>query len=124
MPGSVHAGQYSAVTHYLKAVGRAGPGQGEGQRRAAVVEQMKATPTDDPLFGKGAVRTDGRVIHDMYLFEVKSPAESKEPWDYYTLKRTVPAGRRVPPDRPGRLQDGAELTRHEPGGRGDGFTLD
>jgi branched-chain amino acid transport system substrate-binding protein len=52
---------------------------------------MKAAPTDDALFGKGRVRQDGRVIHDMYLFEVKSPAESKEPWDYYTLKRTIPA---------------------------------
>ena len=52
---------------------------------------MKAMPTDDPLFGRGAVRKDGRVIHDLYLFEVKSPAQSKEPWDYYTLKRTVPA---------------------------------
>jgi branched-chain amino acid transport system substrate-binding protein len=52
---------------------------------------MKATPTDDPLFGKGAVRKDGRAIHDMHLFEVKSPDQSKEPWDYYTHKRTVPA---------------------------------
>jgi branched-chain amino acid transport system substrate-binding protein len=52
---------------------------------------MKATPTNDPLFGKGAVRKDGRVIHDMYLFEVKSPEQSKEPWDYYIHKRTVPA---------------------------------
>ena len=57
----------------------------------AVVAAMKATPTDDPLFGKGAVRKDGRVIHDMHLFEVKSPDQSKEPWDYYTHKRTVPA---------------------------------
>ena len=57
----------------------------------AAVEQMKAMPTDDPLFGKGKVRMDGRVIHDMYLFEVKSPAQSKEPWDYYNLRRTIPA---------------------------------
>ena len=57
----------------------------------AVIEQMKATPTDDPLFGKGEVRKDGRVIHDMHLFEVKSPEQSKEPWDYYTLRRTIPA---------------------------------
>ena len=48
-------------------------------------------PTDDPIFGKGRVRQDGRVIHDMHLFEVKSPAESKEPWDYYQHKRTIPA---------------------------------
>jgi branched-chain amino acid transport system substrate-binding protein len=57
----------------------------------AVVEAMKSMPTKDPLFGDGAVRKDGRVIHNMYLFEVKSPEQSKEPWDYYNLKRTVPA---------------------------------
>ena len=57
----------------------------------AAIQQMKATPTDDPLFGQGKVRLDGRVIHDMYLFEVKSPAQSKEAWDYYTLRRTIPA---------------------------------
>ncbi len=90
MPGSVHAGQYSAVTHYLKAVVALGPDRAKASGRA-VVDQMKAMPTDDPLFGKGEVRKDGRVIHDMYLFQVKSPAESKGPWDYYTLKRTVPA---------------------------------
>jgi branched-chain amino acid transport system substrate-binding protein len=55
------------------------------------MEVMKATPTDDPLFGKGMVRKDGRVIHDLHLFEVKSPEQSKGPWDYYNLKRTVPA---------------------------------
>ena len=90
MPGSVHAGQYSAVTHYLKSVIAIGPEKAKASGRA-VIEHMKATPTDDPLFGKGQVRQDGRVIHAMYLFEVKSPAESKEPWDYYTLRRTIPA---------------------------------
>ncbi len=90
MPGSVHAGQYSAVTHYLKAAVAIGPDKTMASGRAAIA-QMKATPTDDPLFGKGRVREDGRVIHAMYLFEVKSPTESKEPWDYYTLKRTIPA---------------------------------
>jgi branched-chain amino acid transport system substrate-binding protein len=90
MPGSVHAGQYSAVTHYLKAAVALGPDKAMASGRAAMA-QMKATPTDDPLFGKGRVREDGRVIHDMHLFEVKSPAASKEPWDYYTLKRTIPA---------------------------------
>jgi branched-chain amino acid transport system substrate-binding protein len=78
------------VTHYLKAVITIGPEKAIASGRA-VVEQMKAMPTEDKLFGKGAVRKDGRVIHDLYLFEVKSPAESKEPWDYYTLKRIVPA---------------------------------
>jgi branched-chain amino acid transport system substrate-binding protein len=90
MPGSVHAGQYSAVAHYLKAVLAIGADKAKASGRAAIVH-MKATPTEDPLFGKGRVRVDGRVIHDMHLFEVKSPAESKEPWDYYTLRRTIPA---------------------------------
>ena len=51
---------------------------------------MKATPTDDPLFGKGYIRRDGRKIHDMYLFEVKKPAESKGPYDYYKPVRAIP----------------------------------
>jgi branched-chain amino acid transport system substrate-binding protein len=90
VPGSVHAGQYSAVMHYLKAAVAVGPARAKASG-LAVVEKMKATPTDDPLFGHGKVRQDGRVIHNMYLFEVKSPEQSKQPWDYYTLKRTVPA---------------------------------
>jgi branched-chain amino acid transport system substrate-binding protein len=90
VPGSVHAGQYSAVTHYLKAVAAMGVDRAKASGRAAIA-QMQAMPTDDPLFGKGQVRKDGRVIHNMYLFEVKSPAESKEPWDYYNLKRVIPA---------------------------------
>jgi branched-chain amino acid transport system substrate-binding protein len=90
VPGSVHAGQYSAVTHYLKTAAAIGPDKAMASGRTAI-EHMKATPTNDPLFGEGKVRTDGRVIHNMYLFEVKSPAESKAPWDYYTLRRTIPA---------------------------------
>lgn len=90
VPGSVHAGQYSAVTHYLKAVVKVGYDKAKASGRT-VVEAMKAMPTNDPLFGDGLVRKDGRVIHNMYLFEVKSPEQSKGPWDYYNLKRTVPA---------------------------------
>jgi branched-chain amino acid transport system substrate-binding protein len=90
VPGSVHAGQYSAVMHYLKTAAAIGPDNAMASGRTAI-EHMKATPTSDPLFGDGKVRADGRVIHNMYLFEVKSPAESKEPWDYYTLRRTIPA---------------------------------
>jgi branched-chain amino acid transport system substrate-binding protein len=90
VPGSIHAGQYSAVTHYLKAVLKVGYDKAKASGRA-VIEEMKATPTNDPLFGDGMVRKDGRVIHNMYLFEVKSPEQSKGPWDYYNLKRTVPA---------------------------------
>lgn len=86
-PSMLHAGAYSAVLHYLRAVKAVGSAE-DGRR---VVEQMKAMPTDDPLFGRGSIRADGRVIHDMYLFQVKSPAESKAPWDYYTLRKTIPA---------------------------------
>ena len=90
VPNSVQAGQYSAVTHYLKAVLALGPDKAQASGRAALAH-MKATPAEDPIFGKSTVRPDGRVIHPMYLFQVKSPAESKEPWDYYTLRRTIPA---------------------------------
>ncbi len=90
VPGSVHAGQYSGVMHYLKCATAMGVDKAIASGRAAI-QQMKATPTGDPLFGKGKVRLDGRVIHDMYLFEVKSPAQSNEAWDYYTLRRTIPA---------------------------------
>jgi branched-chain amino acid transport system substrate-binding protein len=86
-PTMVHAGVYSAVTHYLKAV-EALKNDADG---AKVVAKMKETPTDDPLFGKGTIREDGRKIHPMYLFEVKKPAESKAPWDYYKLRATIPA---------------------------------
>src|SRR5215469_7794712 len=90
VPGSVHAGQYSAVTHYLKAATGMGVDKALASGRAAV-NQMKAMPTDDPLFGSGKVRIDGRVIHDMHLFEVKAPDQSKEAWDYYIHRRTIPA---------------------------------
>jgi branched-chain amino acid transport system substrate-binding protein len=86
-PTMVHAGVYSAVTHYLKAV-EALKSDADGR---AVVARMKETPTQDPLFGEGTVRADGRKIHPMYLFEVKTPKESKRPWDYYKLRATIPA---------------------------------
>ena len=70
---------------------------------------MKAMPTEDPIFGKGRVRPDGRVIHDMHLFEVKSPEQSKEPWDYYTHKRTIPADQAFRPLDQGGLHFGAQL---------------
>ena len=85
-PTMVHAGIYAATLHYLKAVA-----QTKSRDGAKVVDAMKAMPTDDPIFGKGTIRPDGRKMHDMYLFEVKKPAESKYPWDYYTLKQTIPA---------------------------------
>jgi branched-chain amino acid transport system substrate-binding protein len=92
-PTMIHAGVYSAVTHYLKAL-EALKSDADG---AAVVAKMKATPTDDPLFGKGEIRADGRKIHDMYLFEVKKPSESKAPWDYYKLRATIPAAQAFRP---------------------------
>jgi len=85
-PTMVQAGVYSGVLHYLKAV----EPLKSAKDGAAVVAQIKATPTDDPLFGKGEVRADGRKIHDSYLFEVKKPEESKGPWDYYKLLATTP----------------------------------
>ena len=87
MPTMVQAGAYSAVTHYLKAVHEL-KSDADG---AAVVAKMKSMPTEDKLFGKGSVRADGRKIHDMYLFEVKKPEESKGPWDYYKVRATIPA---------------------------------
>ena len=86
-PSMVHAGVYSAVTHYLKAV-EALKSDADGK---AVVAKMKEMPTNDKLFGQGTVRADGRKIHPMYLFEVKKPAESKGPWDLYKLRATIPA---------------------------------
>jgi len=86
-PTMIHAGVYAAVTHYLKAL-EALKSDADGK---AVVAKMKEIPTDDPLFGKGTIRPDGRKIHDMYLFEVKKPAESKGPWDLYKLRATIPA---------------------------------
>lgn len=86
-PTMVHAGVYSSVIHYLKAID-ALKDDADG---AKVVAKMKEMPTDDALFGKGSVRADGRKIHDMYLFEVKKPEESKGPWDYYKTRATIPA---------------------------------
>ena len=87
-PSMIHAGVYAGLLHYLNAV-QAVKSDTDG---AKVVAQMKKLPTEDALFGKGEVREDGRTIHDMYLFEVKKPAESKAPYDYYKLRATIPAG--------------------------------
>ena len=86
-PTMVQAGVYSAVTHYLKAVA-ALKSAADGK---AVVAKMKAMPTDDPLFGKGSVRADGRKLHPAYLLEVKAPSESKYPGDFYKVRATIPA---------------------------------
>jgi branched-chain amino acid transport system substrate-binding protein len=85
-PTMVHAGVYSSVLHYLKAVEALKSDDG-----TKVIAKMKATPTDDPLFGKGSIRVDGRKIHPAYLVEAKKPSESKAPWDYYKIRATIPA---------------------------------
>ena len=85
-PTMVHAGVYSAVLHYLKAVEATKSDDG-----TKVIAEMKKLPTDDPLFGKGTVRADGRKVHPAYLVEVKKPSESKGPYDYYKVRATIPA---------------------------------
>ena len=96
MPTMAQAGVYSATLHYLKAVEAAKTDDGP-----KVVAQMKKMPSDDPVFGKGRVRQDGRHVHDMYLFEVKKPAESKGPWDYYKVRATIPAEQAFRPEKDG-----------------------
>lgn len=86
MPNMAHAGDYSATMHYLKAVQAAGTDDAD-----AVSKKMRETPINDFFAKNGWVRDDGRMMHDMYLWEVKAPAESKEPWDYLKLVKTIPA---------------------------------
>ena len=86
MPSMVQAGQYSSVYHYLKAIKAAGTDD-----TAKVMEQMKKTPINDFFAKNGKIREDGRMVHDMYLVQVKKPAESTTPWDYYHIKAVIPA---------------------------------
>jgi branched-chain amino acid transport system substrate-binding protein len=85
MPNMVHAGTYSSVTQYLKAVQAAGTTDGD-----AVTKKMHEMPVDDFFARGGHVLPNGRMVHDMYLFQVKTPAESKGPWDYYKKLATIP----------------------------------
>lgn len=96
-PTMVHAGVYASVLHYLKAI----DGMKSISDGKAVVAKMKSIPTDDPLFGKGTIREDGRKIHPAYLFQVKKPEESKYPGDFYKLRATIPANEAFRP-----LKDG------------------
>ena len=89
-PNNVHAGNYSAVTHYLKAVKELGAARAKTSGRE-VIALMKRMPTDDDAFGQGRLREDGRKIHPAYLFEVKAPGESRRPGDVYKTVGTVPA---------------------------------
>ena len=92
MPSMDHAGVYASVLHYLKAVQAAKTDDG-----SKAIAKMKELPTDDPLFGKGTIRADGRKVHPVYLFEVKKPSESKGPYDYYHLRATIPADKAFRP---------------------------
>ena len=89
-PTMVQAGVYSAITHYLKTAVAIGPAASKADG-AATIARMKAMPTDDDCFGPGSIRADGRKLHPAYLWQVKTPAESKGPWDYYKLLATTPA---------------------------------
>ncbi|MBO0755655.1 MAG: ABC transporter substrate-binding protein [Bradyrhizobiaceae bacterium] len=86
MPNMTQAGIYSATTHYLKAIEAAGTDETQ-----AVMERMRSTPINDFFARNGKIREDGRMVHEMYLYEVKKPAESTGPWDYYKLVATIPA---------------------------------
>jgi branched-chain amino acid transport system substrate-binding protein len=85
MPNMIQAGVYSSVRHYLKAVEAAGTDEAK-----AVAAKMRELPVDDSFARNGKVRADGRMVHDMYLARVKQPSESKRPWDYYEIVRTIP----------------------------------
>ena len=92
MPTMVQAGQYSSTMHYLKAVKAI-----NSDDTAKVMTQMKKTPVNDFFAKNGKIRDDGRMIHDMYLLQVKKPGESKAPWDYYNVKATIPAAEAFQP---------------------------
>lgn len=99
-PTMVHAGCYASALHYLKAVADMGAAAAKPDGAAAVL-RMKAMPTDDDAFGAGRIRTDGRKLHPSYLLEVKAPAESRGPWDYYKLLQTTPAEQAFRPEKEG-----------------------
>jgi len=90
IPNMGQAGCYSGALHYLKAVAAMGAAEAKKSGRA-VVERMKAMPTDDDAFGPGEVRQDGRVLHPAYLFRTKTEAESTGPWDLLSVVATTPA---------------------------------
>ena len=105
-PTTAQAGVYSSVLHYLKAVKAAGTTDA-----AAVIKVMKETPINDMFAKNGKIREDGRMVHDMYLFEVKKPSESKERWDYYKLVGTVSGSDAFQPLEAVALPAGEEVRR-------------
>ena len=96
MPTQVQAGVYSSIMHYLKAVEAAGT-----KDSGLVMAKMREMPIDDPLFGKGHIRVDGRAVHDMYLFRVKKPEQSKGEWDVYEILATIPGDQAFRPLKEG-----------------------
>jgi branched-chain amino acid transport system substrate-binding protein len=96
VPTMIHAGTYGAVTHYLKAIVAAGTDDA-----AAVVAKMKEMPVNDFMTKGGTIRADGRLVRDMYLFQVKAPSESRGGFDYYKLVSTIPGDKAFRP-----LEDG------------------
>jgi branched-chain amino acid transport system substrate-binding protein len=92
MPTMIHAGQYSAITHYLKAVKAV-----SSDDTQKVLAQMRKTPVNDFFAKNGQIREDGRMVHDMYLLQVKKPSESKGPWDYYHVRATIPGAEAFQP---------------------------
>jgi branched-chain amino acid transport system substrate-binding protein len=103
MPTMTQAGVYSAVLHYLQAVKASGT-----KDPLTVMKKMQEMPIHDFFAADGRLRPDGRMVHDMYLVQVKSPAESKAPWDYYTILRTIPADQAFRPMEDG----GCPLVTH------------
>jgi branched-chain amino acid transport system substrate-binding protein len=103
IPSMVQAGVYSSILDYLKAVSALK----QSKSGKAVIEKMKSMSADDVLFGKGTIRADGRKIHDVYLFEVKKPSESKYPGDIYKLRATIPAAEAFRPLK----DDGCSLVK-------------
>jgi branched-chain amino acid transport system substrate-binding protein len=92
MPTMVQAGLYSAVAHYLKAVKAV-----NSDDTQKVMAQMKKVPVNDFFAKNGKIRDDGRMVHDMYLMQVKKPEDSKYPWDYYNVRQTIPAAEAFQP---------------------------
>jgi branched-chain amino acid transport system substrate-binding protein len=92
MPTMIQAGTYSAVLHYLAAVKAVGTTEAD-----AVMKRMRATPVEDAIFHDGRIRPDGQMVHEMYLVQVKSPAESSRDWDFYKILRTIPGDKAFQP---------------------------
>ena len=99
MPTLLHAGAYSGALHYLKAAQQIGPARARASGRA-VIEEMKHIPMDDPLLGRGMIRKDGRAVRSMWLAQIKTPAQSAYPWDYYTILKELPADEIIRPVSP------------------------